>query len=82
MERLVKEISQYTQVQVSKEQADIVLLKKCKPTDIPAVNLAITNIQRALQKYLGFNDIDSQYCNKVGEVMDEVQAWCMNIEEM
>ena len=31
---------------------------------------------------MGFNNIDSLYCNKVGEVMDDSQAWCMSIEEM
>ena len=82
MERLEKQISQYTQAQISKEQIDIALLKKCKTKDIPAVNLAIGNIQRALQKYIGFNSIDSLYCNKVGEVMDDAQTWCMNVEEM
>ena len=81
MERLEKEISQYTQVQVSKEQVDIALLKRCKTTDIPAVNLAITNIQKALEKYVGFNNIDSQYCDKVGEVMDKAQNWCLEIEQ-
>ena len=79
MERLEKEISQYTQVQVSKEQVDIALLQRCKTTDIPAVNLAITNIQKALEKYVGFNNIDSQYCDKVGEVMDKAQNWCLEI---
>ena len=44
MERLEKEIAQYTQIQVSTEQVDISLLKRCKLTDIPAVNLAIKNI--------------------------------------
>ena len=82
MERLEKEISQYTQVKISKEQIDIALLKKCKTTDIPAVNLAIANIQRALQQFVGFSNIDSLYCDKVGEIMDDAQAWCMNIEEM
>ena len=81
MERLEKEISQYTQVQVSKEQVDIALLQRCKTTDIPAVNLAITNIQKALEKYVGFNNIDSQYCDKVGEVMDKAQNWCLEIEQ-
>ena len=82
IERLEKQISHYTQVQISKEQMDIALLKKCKTTDIPAVNLAIGNIQRVLQKYVGFNNIDSLYCDKVGEVMDDAQTWCMNIEEI
>ena len=44
MERLEKEIAQYTQIQLSTEQVDISLLKRCKLTDIPAVNLAIKNI--------------------------------------
>ena len=81
MERLEKEIAQYTQIQVSTEQADISLLKKCKLTDIPAVNLAIKNIQRALQTYVRFNNINLLYCSKVSEVMDEAQAWCMTVEE-
>ena len=49
IERLEKQISQYTRIQISRGQIDIALLKKCKTTDIPAVNLAIENIQRALQ---------------------------------
>ena len=44
--------------------------------------MAIENIQRALQKYVRFDDIDSLYCDKVGEVMDDALTWCMNIEEM
>ena len=81
-ERLEKQISQYTQIQITKDHMDISLLKKCKTTDIPVVNLAIGNIQRALQKYVGFNDIDSVYCKKIGDVMDDAQTWCMNVEEM
>ena len=79
-ERLEKQISQYTQIQITKDHMDIALLKKCKTTDIPAVNIAIVAIQRALQKYVGFNDIDFVYCEKIGEVMDDAQTLCMNIE--
>ena len=82
IERLEKQISQYTPMQISREQIDIALLNKCKTTDIPAVNLAMENIQRALQKYVGCDDIHSLYCDKVGEVMDDALTWCMNIEEM
>ena len=60
--RFEKQISQYTQIQITKDHMDIALLKKCKTTDIPAVNKAIGAIQRALQKYVGFNDIDFVYC--------------------
>ena len=82
MERIEKEIAQYTQVKISRDKVDIALVKKCKMTDIPAVNVAIANIQRALQKYVGFKNIDLLYCDKIGEVMDNAQAWCMNIEDM
>ena len=62
IDRLEKQISQYTQIQITKDHMDIALLKKCKTTVIPAVNIAIGAIQRALQKYVGFNDIDFVYC--------------------
>ena len=80
IDRLEKQIFQYTQTHITKDHMDIALLKKCKTTDIPAVNIAIGAIQRALQKYVGFNDIDFVYCEKIGEVLDDAQTWCMNIE--
>ena len=82
IDRLEKQIFQYTQTHITKDHMDIALLKKCKTTDIPAVNIAIGAIQRALQKYVGFNDIDFVYCEKIGEVMYDAQTWCMHIEEM
>ena len=59
---------------------DIALLKKSKTADIPVVNLAIGAFQRALQKYVSFNDIDFIYCEKIGEVMDDAMTWCMKIQ--
>ena len=50
IDRLEKQIFQFTQTQITKDHMDIALLKKCKTTDIPAVNIAIGAIQRALQK--------------------------------
>ena len=38
--------------------------------DVPAVNDAIGNVQKALQKYVGFSEIDSKYCDKIGDLMD------------
>ena len=37
------------------------LLKKCKTVDVPAMNSAIGNVQKALQKYIGFEGMDSEY---------------------
>ena len=60
----------------------IALVKKCHITNVPVVNSAIGNIQKALQKYVGFNEMDSEYCDKIGEFMDRAQAWCLDIEEL
>ena len=49
------------------------MLKKCKTVDVPAVNSAIGNIPKALQKYVGFNGMDSEYCDRIGELMDRAQ---------
>ena len=74
--RLERQILQYINVHVFKDQIDIALVKKCKPTDIPALNSATGNIQKALQRYDGFSGMDSVYCDKIGELMDKAQAWC------
>ena len=49
---------------------DIALLKKCKKVDVPAVNAAIRNIQRALQKYVGFERMESEFCDGIANHMD------------
>ena len=54
IKRMEKQISQLTSVFISQEQVEIALLKKCKTVDVPTVNSAIGNVQRALQKYVGF----------------------------
>ena len=65
---------------------NIALLKKCKTVDVPTVNTAIENVQKALQKalqkYEGFSEMDSEYCDWIGELMDKAQAWCLDIEEL
>ena len=42
--RLEKQILQYIEVYLSRDQVNIALVKKCKITDVPAVNFAISNI--------------------------------------
>ena len=65
IDRLEKQILQYIGVYVSKDQVDIALIKKCKTTAIPALNTAMGNIQKSLQRYVGFVGIDPDYCDKI-----------------
>ena len=82
IERLEKQILQLIGVVISREQINIALAKKCKTVDVPAVNSAIGNVQKALQKYVGFIGMDSDCCDKIGDPMDRAQAWCLDIEEI
>ena len=61
---------------------DIALLKKCKTVDVPAVNAAIGSIQRALQKYVGFEGMESEFCDGKETLVDLAQTWCLNIEDL
>ena len=63
IERLEKQILQLINVFISRDQVNIALLKICKTVDVPAVDSAIRNIQKALQKYVGFSGMDSEYCD-------------------
>ena len=86
IERLEKHILQLIGVFISRNQVNIALLKKCKTVDVPTVNTAIENVQKALQKalqkYEGFSGMNSEYCDWIGELMDKAQAWCLDIEEL
>ena len=81
IERLEKQISQLIEPVISKDQVDIALLKRCKTVDVPAVNSAIGNIQKALQKYVGFKGMQSKYCETIDKLMDKAQNWCLKIEQ-
>ena len=77
-----KQIYQLISVHISQEQVDIALLKKCKTVDVPVVNAAIGNIQRALQKYVSFEGMEAEFCDKVENLMDKAQLWCINVEDL
>ena len=62
-----------TSVYVSRDQVDIVLIKKCKTTDILALNSAMGNIQKALQRYVGFDGMDHNYSDRIEDLMDRDQ---------
>ena len=61
---------------------DIALLKKCKTVDVPAINSAIGNVQKALQKYIEFEEMDLEYCDRIEVLIDQAQNWCLNIEDL
>ena len=82
IERLAKQILQLIGVLISRDQVDIALLKKCITIDVPAVDSAIRNVQKALQKYVGFEGMDSEYCDRIKVLMDQAQNWCLNIEDL
>ena len=82
IERIEKQIFQLINVFICQDQVNTALLKKCKTVDVPAVNSVIGNVQNALQKYVGFSGMDSEYCDRIGELMDRAQAWFLNIEEL
>ena len=48
--------------------------------DVPAVNSAIGNIQKAQQKYVGFKGMHSSYCDTIDNLMDRAQNWCLEIQ--
>ena len=82
IERRRKQIFQLISVHISQEQVDIALLEKCKTVDVLAVNPAIGNIQRALQKSVSFEGMKAEFCDEVENLLDKAQEWCLNIEEL
>ena len=82
IKRLEKQILQLISVRISHDQVGIALLKKCKTVEIPVVNSAIGNVQKALQKYVGFYGMNSEYCDKIEILMDQAEAWCLDIEDL
>ena len=53
IERPEKQFLQLINVFISQDQVNIAFLKKCKTVVVPAANSAISNVQKALQKYNG-----------------------------
>ena len=78
IERLEKQISQLIGSTISKDQVDIALLKRYKTEDVPAVNSAIGNIQKALQKYVGFKGMQFSYCDTIHNLMDKAQSYIID----
>ena len=82
IDRLEKQVLQYIGVFISKDLVDITLVKKCQTTDIPALNIAVGKMQKSLKRYVGFEDIDVNNCNKIENLMDKAQIWAMDVVEV
>ena len=40
------------------------------------------NIQKFLQRYVGFDGMDPAYCDRIDKLMDREHAWAQDIEEI
>ena len=52
---------------------DISLIRKYKTVDIPCVHAAIGSIQKSLQRYVKFSEMDMQYCEAIDDPLDEAE---------
>ena len=77
--RLEKQIEQLILVDVSSDNTDISLIKKCKTVDVPGIHSAIGHIQKSLQKYVNFQGMDEDYCDVINDLMDRVVVVIMQI---
>ena len=51
-------------------------------THVHAIHAAVENIQKSLQKYVKFPDMDYDYCNEMNEFLDSAENWCLRVDEM
>ena len=75
-----KQLRQLILNNMSMEPVDISLVKKYKTIDVPCVHTAIGNIQKALQRYVKFSGMDSEYCVLINELLDDAENWCLKVE--
>ena len=73
IERLEKQLLQFTRSKIVDEPLDIPLIKKCKTADVPSVHAAVGHTQKALQRYVKFSGTDTEHCD---------QNWCLRVEEL
>ena len=80
IERTEKQLRQLILNDMSLKPVDIFLIKKYKTVDVPCVHTAIENIQKALQRYVKFSRMDSEYCDSINELLDNAENWCLRVE--
>ena len=80
IERTKKQLRQLILNDMNMEPVDISLIKKYKTVDVPCVHTAIGNFQKALQRYVKFSGMDSEYCDSINELLDNAENWCLRVE--
>ena len=75
-----KQLKQLILNDIQTDAVDISLIKKYKTVDVPCVHSAIGNIQKSLQKYMKFSGVDSEYCGKINDLLDDTENWCLRVE--
>ena len=63
IERAEKQLRQIISNNLMESSKDISLIKKHKTVDVSAIHAAVGNIQKSLQKYVKFPEIDYEYCD-------------------
>ena len=74
IERLERQINQLLVTKIPMDKSDIALINKLKVVDVPSLNSAVGNIQKALQKYVNFSGTDYEYCDIISNLMDRAQS--------
>ena len=82
IERAMKTLEQIASVDLMMNPLDILLIKKYKTVDVPAVHSAVGSIHKSLQKYETFSGVEYEYCDEINEFLDYGENWCLKVEEM
>lgn len=82
IERAMKTLEQIASVDLMMNPLDILLIKKYKTVDVPAVHSAMGSIHKSFQKYVTFSGVEYEYCDEINEFLDYGGNWCLKVEEM
>ena len=80
IEHTEKQLRQLIMNDMSMDSVDISLIKKYKTVEVPSIHTAIGSIQKALQRYVKFSGMDSEYCDFINDLLDNAESWCLRVE--
>ena len=79
LERSEHLISQLISTEIPTNYPDVALIRKCNTVDMPALQSATRNCEKALLKYFSYPDIDSVYCDKISALLDRAEIWSLRM---
>ena len=77
IQRTEKQLKQLILNNLEMKSADISLIKKYKTVDVPCVHAAVGSIQKSLERYVKFSEMDVEYCDAISDLLDEAENWCL-----